>query len=54
MLAQACAARWALGPDGIIVKPGDALDMFEFEPAARKAVLSRDAPARGATSGGVG
>ena len=39
------SASRALGPDGIIMKPGDALDVFEFEPAARKAVLSQDAPA---------
>src|SRR5262249_45575559 len=38
-------ASRALGPDGIIIKPGDALDLFEFEPAAKKAVLSQDAPA---------
>src|SRR5262245_43038187 len=38
-------ASRALGPDGIIMKPGDALDVFEFEPAAKKAVLSQDAPA---------
>ena len=37
-------ARRALGPDGIITAPGDALDVFEFEPAAKKAVLSQDAP----------
>ena len=36
-------ASRALGPDGIIMKPGDALDVFEFEPAAKKAVLSQDA-----------
>ena len=35
----------ALGPDGIITKPGDALDVFEFEPAGKKAMLSQDAPA---------
>jgi 4-hydroxymandelate oxidase len=34
----------ALGPDGIITAPADALDVFEFEPAAKKAVLSKDAP----------
>jgi 4-hydroxymandelate oxidase len=38
-------SRRALGPDGIITAPGDALDVFEFEPAAKKAVLSQDAPA---------
>ncbi|WP_247517051.1 alpha-hydroxy acid oxidase [Bradyrhizobium sp. 190] len=35
----------ALGPDGIITAPGDALNVFEFEPAAKKAVLAQDAPA---------
>src|SRR5215813_12750989 len=38
-------ARRALGPDGIITAPGDALDVFEFEPAAKKALLSQGAPA---------
>ncbi|CAH2398515.1 alpha-hydroxy acid oxidase [Mesorhizobium escarrei] len=38
-------SRRALGPDGIITAPGDALNVFEFEPAAKKAVLSQDAPA---------
>ncbi|MDB5567194.1 MAG: lldD 1, partial [Tardiphaga sp.] len=38
-------SRRALGPDGIITAPADALDVFEFEPAAKKAVLSQDAPA---------
>jgi len=38
-------SRRALGPDGIITSPGDALDVFEFEPAARKAVLAGGAPA---------
>src|SRR5215475_5989827 len=37
-------SRRALGPDGIITAPGDALDVFEFEPAAKKAVLSQGAP----------
>ena len=37
-------SRRALGPDGVITAPGDALDVFEFEPAAKKAVLSQDAP----------
>ena len=37
-------SRRALGPDGIITAPDDALDVFEFEPAAKKAVLSKDAP----------
>jgi len=36
-------SRRALGPDGIITAPGDALDVFEFEPAAKKVVLSKDA-----------
>src|SRR5258707_5843683 len=38
-------SRRALGPDGIITAPGDALDVFEFEPAAKKAVLGQGAPA---------
>jgi isopentenyl diphosphate isomerase/L-lactate dehydrogenase-like FMN-dependent dehydrogenase len=38
-------ARRALGPDGIITAPADALDIFEFQPAAKKAVLAQDAPA---------
>ena len=38
-------ARRALGPDGIITAPGDALDVFEFEPAAKKALLGQGAPA---------
>ncbi|WP_441280474.1 alpha-hydroxy acid oxidase [Tardiphaga sp. 862_B3_N1_1] len=38
-------SRRAFGPDGIITAPTDALDVFEFEPAAKKAVLSQDAPA---------
>src|SRR3954462_3273036 len=29
-------SRRALGPDGIITAAGDALDVFEFEPAAKK------------------
>jgi len=37
-------SRRALGPDGVITAPGDALDVFEFEPAAKKAVLSQGAP----------
>jgi 4-hydroxymandelate oxidase len=37
-------ARRSLGPDGVITAPGDALNVFEFEPAAKKAVLSQDAP----------
>src|SRR5258705_309072 len=35
----------ALGPDGIILAPGDALDVFEFEPAAKKAVFAQGWPA---------
>lgn len=38
-------SRRALGPDGVITAPTDALDVFEFEPAAKKAVLSQGAPA---------
>jgi 4-hydroxymandelate oxidase len=38
-------SRRALGPDGIITAPGDALDVFEFEPAAKKALLGQGAPA---------
>jgi isopentenyl diphosphate isomerase/L-lactate dehydrogenase-like FMN-dependent dehydrogenase len=38
-------SRRALGPDGIITAPTDALDVFEFEPAAKKAMLSQGAPA---------
>jgi 4-hydroxymandelate oxidase len=38
-------SRRALGPDGIITAAADALDVFEFEPAAKKAVLSQSAPA---------
>lgn len=38
-------ATRALGPDGVITQPGDALDVFEFEPAAKKAVLAQGAPA---------
>jgi 4-hydroxymandelate oxidase len=38
-------SRRTLGSDGIITAPGDALDVFEFEPAAKKAVLSQGAPA---------
>lgn len=41
-------SRRALGPDGVITAPGDALDVFEFEPAAKKAVLSQDAPLQSA------
>jgi 4-hydroxymandelate oxidase len=38
-------SRRALGPDGVIAAPTDALDVFEFEPAAKKAVFSQGAPA---------
>jgi 4-hydroxymandelate oxidase len=38
-------SRRALGSDGIITAPADALDVFEFEPAAKKAVVSQGAPA---------
>jgi 4-hydroxymandelate oxidase len=38
-------SRRALGPDGIITAPADALDLFEFEPAAKKAMLGQGAPA---------
>jgi 4-hydroxymandelate oxidase len=38
-------ARRALGADGIITTAGDALNVFEFEPAAKKAVLAQGAPA---------
>ena len=38
-------ARRALGPDGIITAASDALNVFEFEPAAKKAVLAQGAPA---------
>lgn len=38
-------SRRALGPDGIITAPGDALNVLEFEPAAKKAVFSQGAPA---------
>ena len=38
-------SRRALGPDGIIASAADALDVFEFEPAAKKAVFSQGAPA---------
>lgn len=39
------SARRALGPDGIITSPADALDVFEFEPAAKKALIAAGAPA---------
>jgi hypothetical protein len=35
-------SRRALGPDGIITAPADALDVLEFEPAAEKAMFSED------------
>lgn len=38
-------SRRALGPDGIITAAGDALNVFEFEPAAKKALLAQGAPA---------
>ena len=38
-------SRRELGPDGIITAPGDALNVFEFEPAAKKALLGQGAPA---------
>jgi 4-hydroxymandelate oxidase len=38
-------ARRALGPDGIITTASNALNVFEFEPAAKKAVLAQGAPA---------
>jgi 4-hydroxymandelate oxidase len=38
-------SRRALGPDGIVTAAADALDVFELEPAAKKAVLSQGAPA---------
>src|SRR5262249_36661764 len=48
-------SRRALGPDGIIAAAGDALDVFEFEPAAKKAMLSQGAPAHwGYLESGVG
>jgi isopentenyl diphosphate isomerase/L-lactate dehydrogenase-like FMN-dependent dehydrogenase len=38
-------AKIATGADGIITAPGQALDVFEFEPAAQKALISAGAPA---------
>ena len=38
-------AKIATGADGIITSPGAALDVFEFEPAAKKAMLAQGAPA---------
>ena len=39
------SARRALGADGIITSAADALDVFEFEPAAKKALFAAGAPA---------
>lgn len=38
-------AKIAVGADGIITAPGQALDVFEFEPAAKKAMFAQGAPA---------
>jgi len=38
-------AKIAVGADGIITAPGEALDVFEFEPAAKKAMFAQGAPA---------
>ncbi len=38
-------SRRALGTDGVITAAADALDVFEFEPAAKKALLAQEAPA---------
>jgi len=38
-------ARRALGADGIITTASDALNVFEFEPAAKKALFEQGAPA---------
>src|SRR5271154_4488631 len=38
-------AKIATGADGIITSPDAALDVFEFEPAAKKALLAQGAPA---------
>jgi len=38
-------AKIATGADGIITAPGQALDVFEFEPAAKKALINASAPA---------
>jgi 4-hydroxymandelate oxidase len=38
-------AKIATGADGIITSSGAALDVFEFEPAAKKALLAQGAPA---------
>jgi isopentenyl diphosphate isomerase/L-lactate dehydrogenase-like FMN-dependent dehydrogenase len=38
-------AKIATGADGIITSPDAALDVFEFEPAAKKAMLAQGAPA---------
>ena len=37
-------AKVAVGADGIITAPGQALDVFEFEPAARKVLFDEGAP----------
>ncbi len=37
-------ANVATGSDGIITSPGQALNVFEFEPAAQKALLAQGAP----------
>jgi isopentenyl diphosphate isomerase/L-lactate dehydrogenase-like FMN-dependent dehydrogenase len=37
-------ANVATGADGIITSPGQALDVFEFEPAAKKALFAQGAP----------
>jgi 4-hydroxymandelate oxidase len=37
-------AKVATGSDGIITSPGQALDVFEFEPAAKKALFAQGAP----------
>ncbi len=37
-------ANVATGSDGIITSPGQALDVFEFEPAAKKALFAQGAP----------
>jgi isopentenyl diphosphate isomerase/L-lactate dehydrogenase-like FMN-dependent dehydrogenase len=38
-------AKIATGDDGIITAPGQALNVFEFEPAGRKAMFAQGAPA---------
>jgi 4-hydroxymandelate oxidase len=37
-------ANVATGSDGVITSPGQALDVFEFEPAAKKALFAQGAP----------